>query len=227
MKILLVDDHALFREGLRYVLQQIPEVDDVVEGENYYDALMFGERFPELELALLDLQMPGSEGPSSIRFFHHRFPYIPVMVISAEDSRSVIQRVLNAGALGYVCKTASAPLLINAVKQVLAGDIYVPAEMSSALPLSLNEDAPGALAMAQDRRRRYTNEYGLTARQMDVLKCIARGLSNREISESMGLAEGTVKIHISGVFHALRVKSRFEAVRIAEQMGLIVTDAYG
>jgi len=225
MKIMLVDDHSLFREGLRYVLQQVPDVDEVIEGENYYDALLLAERHPELELAILDLHMPGSEGPGSIRFFHRRFPHIPVMVISAEDDRSVIGRVLNAGALGYLCKTASVPVLMNAVEQVLAGDIYVPPQMSSGLSLSVNENIIEDLQ--PDGRRRYTNEFGLTARQMDVLKFIAQGLSNREISEKMGLAEGTIKIHVSGIFHALRVKSRLEAARIAEQVGLIAASAHG
>lgn len=227
MKIMLVDDHSLFREGLRYVLQQIPDIDEVIEGENYYDALLLGERNPELELAILDLHMPGSEGPSSIRFFHNRFPHIPVMVISAEDDRSVIGRVLNSGALGYICKTASVSVLLNAVQQVLAGDIYVPPQMRSGMFLSVQENMDDGLQSLQDRRRRYTNEFGLTARQMDVLKYIARGLSNRQIAENMGLAEGTVKIHISGVFHTLKVKSRLEAVRIAEQIGLITANPYG
>ena len=227
MKVMLVDDHALFREGLRYMLQQVPDVDEVIEAGNYYDALLLGERYPELDLAVLDLHMPGSAGANSIRFFHQRFPYIPVMVISAEDDRSVMERILNAGAMGYLCKTASVPVLLNAVKMVLAGEIYVPSQMMSVLPTGISSDGEESLQAARDLRRRYTNEYGLTARQMEVLKHLARGLSNREISEVMGLAEGTVKIHLSGLFHTLRVKSRLEAIRIAQQIGLIEADAHG
>lgn len=224
---MLVDDHALFREGLRYMLQQVPDVDEVIEAGNYYDALLLGERYPELDLAVLDLHMPGSAGANSIRFFHRRFPYIPVMVISAEDDRGIMERILNAGAMGYLCKTASVPVLLNAVKMVLAGEIYVPSQMMSPLPTGMSGDLEESLQAAGDLRRRYTNEYGLTARQMEVLKYLARGLSNREISETMGLAEGTVKIHLSGLFHTLRVKSRLEAIRIAQQIGLIEADAHG
>lgn len=224
---MLVDDHALFREGLRYMLQQVPDVDEVIEAGNYYDALLLGERYPELDLAVLDLHMPGSAGANSIRFFHRRFPYIPVMVISAEDDRGIMERILNAGAMGYLCKTASVPVLLNAVKMVLAGEIYVPSQMMSPLPTGMSGDLEESLQAAGDLRRRYTNEYGLTVRQMEVLKYLARGLSNREISETMGLAEGTVKIHLSGLFHTLRVKSRLEAIRIAQQIGLIEADAHG
>jgi len=227
VKVMLVDDHALFREGLRYMLQQVPDVDEVIEAGNYYDALLLGERYPELDLAVLDLHMPGSAGANSIRFFHRRFPYIPVMVISAEDDRGIMERILNAGAMGYLCKTASVPVLLNAVKMVLAGEIYVPSQMMSPLPTGMSGDLEESLQAAGDLRRRYTNEYGLTVRQMEVLKYLARGLSNREISETMGLAEGTVKIHLSGLFHTLRVKSRLEAIRIAQQIGLIEADAHG
>ena len=226
MKVMLVDDHALFREGLRYMMQQVPDVDEVIEAENYYDALLLGERYPELDLAVLDLHMPGCAGVNSIRFFHRRFPCIPIMVISAEDDRSVMERILNVGAMGYLCKTASVPVLLNAVKLVLSGEIYVPTQVMSPLsPLGSEPEEPQKIA--RDLRRRYTNEYGLTARQMGVLKHLANGLSNREISEAMGIAEGTVKIHISGLFHTLRVKSRLEAIRIAQQIGLVEADAHG
>lgn len=227
MKVMLVDDHALFREGLRYMLQQVPDVDEVIEAENYYDALLLGERYPELDLAVLDLHMPGCEGVSSIRFFHQRFPYIPIMVISAEDDRGVMERILNAGAMGYLCKTASVPVLLNAVKMVLSGEIYVPSQVISPLPTSVSSDPEESSQVAGDMRRRYTNEYGLTARQMEVLKHLVNGLSNREISETMGLAEGTIKIHLSGLFHTLRVKSRLEAIRVAQQMGLVEAGAHG
>ena len=87
MKILLVDDHALFREGMRHVLQRLPEEVEILEAGNFPDGLRIAAQHPELDLALLDLNMPGSEGPISIRFFHRHYPHIPVVVVSGEEAQ--------------------------------------------------------------------------------------------------------------------------------------------
>ncbi|MEQ1629647.1 MAG: response regulator, partial [Gallionella sp.] len=107
MKILLVDDHSLFREGMRYVLQQLPEQVEIFEASNFPDALKQAELHPDLDLALLDLNMPGSEGPISVKFFHQRFPHIPVVVVSGEDGRINMEKVMSHGAMGFVCKSSS------------------------------------------------------------------------------------------------------------------------
>ncbi|MBW8076495.1 MAG: response regulator, partial [Gallionella sp.] len=93
MKILLVDDHSLFREGMRYVLRQLPEACEIFEAGNYPDGLKLAELHPELDLVLMDLNMPGSEGAISIKFFHQRFPHIPVVVVSGDDSRDKMEKV--------------------------------------------------------------------------------------------------------------------------------------
>ena len=216
MKILLVDDHSLFREGMRYVLQQLPEQVEIFEASNFPDALKQAELHPDLDLALLDLNMPGSEGPISVKFFHQRFPHIPVVVVSGEDGRINMEKVMSHGAMGFVCKSSSAPVMLSALNLVLAGGVYVPPQMmqQSPLPNSTNSDRV-------DKRSMNTNEYGLTARQMQVLTHLAEGMSNKQIAQAVSLAEGTVKIHVAAVYQVLRVNSRMEAVRVAEQLGLI------
>ena len=216
MKILLVDDHSLFREGMRYVLQQLPDVGEIFEAGNYPDGLKQAELHPELDLALMDLNMPGSEGAISIKFFHQRFPHIPVVVVSGEDSRDKMEKVMSYGAMGFVCKSATAPVMLSALNLVLAGGVYVPPQML---------EQQGALESSpperMDKRSLNTNEYGLTPRQMQVLGHLAEGLSNKQIARAVDLAEGTVKIHVAAVYQVLRVNSRMEAVRVAEQLGLI------
>ncbi|MDD5384982.1 MAG: response regulator transcription factor [Gallionella sp.] len=218
MKILLMDDHALFRDGMRYVLQQLPEAVEILEAGNFHDGMKLAAQHPELDLALLDLNMPGSEGPISIRFFHQRYPHIPVVVVSGEEGRGYMEKVMNYGAMGFVCKSSAAPVMLSALNLVLSGGVYIPPQMLR---------QPGAMAEKQpemiDRRSLNTNEYGLTQRQMQVLSHLAAGLSNKEIAEAINLAEGTVKIHVAAVYQTLRVSNRMEAARMAEKLGLIGT----
>lgn len=218
MKILLVDDHALFRDGMRYVLQQLPEAVEILEAGNFPDGLMLAMQHPDLDLALLDLNMPGSEGPISIRFFHQRYPHIPVVVISGEEGRGIMEKVMNYGAMGFVCKSSNAAVMLSALNLVLSGGVYIPPQL-----LRQYGEIAGKEPDVTDRRSLHTNEYGLTQRQMEVLMHLAAGLSNKEIAEEIHLAEGTVKIHVAAVYQTLRVSNRMEAVRMAEKLGLVGT----
>ncbi|MBK9161804.1 MAG: response regulator transcription factor [Nitrosomonadales bacterium] len=219
MKILLADDHALFREGLRYVLQQLPEVCEILEAGNFPEALRLAELHPELDLALLDLNMPGSDGPVSVKFFHQRYPHIPVVVVSGEDGRGNMEKVMNSGAMGFVCKSSTAPVMLSALSLVLSGGVYVPPQILQYRSVGGEDDGE-----QKDGRSPNTNEFGLTPRQMQVLRHLAAGLTNKEIAETIHLAEGTVKIHVAAVYQTLRVSSRMEAVRVAEQLGLVGVD---
>jgi len=213
---MLVDDHALFREGMRLVLQQLPEVVEILEAASFNEALRLSEDNPDLDLALMDLNMPGSDGAVSIRYFNQRYPHIPVMVVSGEESRSIMERVMAAGALGFVCKNSNTAVMLSALNLVLSGGVYVPPQL-----LRPAEEASRQESARQDRRSTRTNEFGLTARQLEVLQCIAEGLSNKEIADRLNLAEGTVKIHVASTYQTLRVNNRMEAVRLAEQLGMI------
>lgn len=216
MKILLVDDHALFRDGMRYVLQQLPEEVEILEAGNFPDGLKLAMQHPELDLALLDLNMPGSEGPISIRFFHQRYPHIPVVVVSGEEGRGYMEKVMNYGAMGFISKSSTAAVMLSALNLVLSGGVYIPPQL-----LRQYGEMAGKEADVADRRSLHTNEYGLTQRQMEVLMHLAAGLSNKEIAEAIHLAEGTVKIHVAAVYQTLRVGNRMEAVRMAEKLGLV------
>lgn len=216
MKILLVDDHALFRDGMRYVLQQLPEAVEILEAGNFHDGMRLAMQHPELDLALLDLNMPGSEGPMSIRFFHQHYPHIPVVVVSGEEGRGYMEKVMNYGAMGFISKGSTASVMLSALNLVLSGGIYVPPEMLRQHELMSEKEL-----RFTDRRSLHTNEHGLTQRQMQVLTHMAAGLSNKEIAEAVHLAEGTVKVHIAAIYQTLRVSNRMEAVRMVERLGLV------
>ncbi|OGT23747.1 MAG: DNA-binding response regulator [Gallionellales bacterium RIFOXYD2_FULL_52_7] len=212
MKILLADDHSLFRGGMRYLLQQLSETVEILEAGNFLDCLKLAAQHPDLDMALLDLHMPGSDGSKSVGYFHQRFPHIPVVVVSAEEGCANMEKVMNYGAAGFVSKSSSAQTMLGALNLVLSGGVYVPPEI---LHHHLVAMGPA------DKRSLHTNGYGLTPRQMEVLQHLCAGMSNKEVASAMHLAEGTVKIHVAAVYQALNVKSRLEAVRVAEQLGLV------
>lgn len=213
MKILLVDDHALFRDGMHYVLEQLDEQVEILDAGNFSDALELAGMNLDLDLALLDLNMPGSEGATSIKLFHTRYPGIPVVVVSGSDHRGEIEKVMNHGAMGFISKASSAATMVNALRAVLDGGIYLPSQLARHVL-----DGPHG---REDKRSDGTNEFGLTPRQMEVLRHLGRGLTNKDIAEATGLAEGTVKIHVAAVYHTLHVSGRLEAVHAARRLGLI------
>ncbi len=212
MKILLADDHALFRDGMRYVLQRLAEVVEIVEAANFQDALRLVEQHSDLDLALMDLRMPGSEGSKSIGYFHQCYPAIPVVVVSGEGTSENMEKAMNYGAMGFVCKSSNAQMMLAALNLVLSGGVYIPPEI---LRYHAIEGAP------VDKRSLHTNEHGLTPRQMEVLQYLCAGMSNKEIASSIQLAEGTVKIHVAAIYQTLKVSSRLDAVRAAEHLGLV------
>jgi DNA-binding NarL/FixJ family response regulator len=214
MTILLADDHALFRDGMRYVLQQLSDEVEILDAENFPDAMKLADSNPRFDLALMDLHMPGSEGALSIRTFHLKHPEIPLVVVSGSDQREDIERVMEYGAMGFISKMTSGKLMLSALRMVLEGGIYLPPQL---LQQTMDRIDP----LTGDKRSRRTNEFGLTVRQVEVLKYLAQGLSNKDIALKMDLAEGTVKIHVAAVYQVLHVNSRLDAVRAAQRLGLL------
>lgn len=201
MKILLIDHHELFRAGLRHVLQQIPKgISELLETADWNEGLQYVGQHPDLDFVLLELRAHGCRGVESVKQFHQRFPHIPLVIVSGEESFHVIKSVLNSGAHGFVGKSSPAAMLLSALRLVYAGGIYVPPQMF--------KQASGS------------NEYRLTKRQVEILGCLTEGLRNKEIAQKFDLSEGTVKVHVAAIYQALRVKSRKEAVNLADQLGL-------
>jgi DNA-binding NarL/FixJ family response regulator len=218
MRILLADDQALFRAGLACMLQRKYGELEVVEASVFSKVMNVMKLAPEFDLMVLDLKIPGSDGAISIKLFHQRYPDIPLVVVTEAEDRRIMEQSMEYGAMGFVCKSSTEAEFLKAVGLVLQGDLYIS-------PKTLRRDPMAAARSSTlapvDRRRQNTNEYGLTERQMQILQYLSAGLSNREISVQMSLAEGTVKVHVAAAYQMLRVNSRSEAVRVAEQLGLI------
>lgn len=213
MRILLADDHSLFREGLLYVLKDLGTDPDVVQAADYPGALEAAERNPDLDLALLDLNMPGMAGLTGVRTFRSRFPLIPVIVLSASESPEDVRQALDAGVLGYIPKSSTAQVMLSAIQLVLAGGVYLPTLLLG--HEGTPQESPPRQAAPGRRGTR-----GLTERQLQVLALLAEGKPNKVIARALDISEGTVKIHLAAIFQALGVRNRTEAVIAAQEMDL-------
>jgi len=212
MKILIVDDHAILREGLVALLKQFEQGADVLQASDTTEGLRLAEAYPDLDVVFLDLNMPDQSGMDVIPIFAKRCPRLPVIVLSSSEDPADVRLALKSGAFGYVPKSASPKSILSALRLVLAGEIYVP-------PLLLDfvgvYDGVGH-AMPDAVKR-------LTERQAEVLRQLCRGLSNKEISRTLDLSEKTTKSHITAIFRALGVVNRTQAATAARRAG-IVTD---
>lgn len=220
IKVLMVDDHGLFRDGMRYVLQQLADEVEVIDSSNFIDGMKQAADHPDLDLALLDLHMPGSEGVKSILTFHQSNPGIPLVVVSGSDQREDIEKVMEYGAMGFISKMSSSKIMLSALRMVLDGGVYLPPQLLLQAMATLDQNSA-------DKRSDRPNKNGLTNRQMQTLQLLAEGLSNKEISQRMNLAEGTVKIHTAAVYQTLKVSSRLEAVSTARRLGYLPPEESG
>lgn len=207
MRILLADDHPLFREGVKPILQKLDARVQILEAVDFPSAFKAAARAGDLDLVLLDLNMPGMSGLEGITRFRATFPAMPLVVLSAAEDLFDIQRVLAAGALGYLTKSTSSDGILEALLQVLAGNLYVPPKLlKSGLPVPYP---------------RFGSPYPeFSERQLQVLSKLAQGHTNRQIGEMLEVTEGTVKLHMTAIFRILRVNNRTEALLVIQKLGL-------
>lgn len=214
LKLLVIEDHALVREGLVRLLAQIEPGAAVLDRPDFESALALLDSEDEFDLILLDLALPGIDGFAGLDVLRRHYPAIPVAVVSAFDDLPTITRVMNLGASGFIPKAFSGEALLAAVRRVLAGHLFRPDGAYSGARLDDATPVPPRRTPVQPE------EVGLTDRQAQVLALMVRGLSNREIAEQLGLSEGTVKIHATAVFKALGVGSRTQALVAVARYGI-------
>lgn len=204
MNVLIADDHPLVRDALARVVLQI-DADVRVQTVGDYTALRDLLAGPLPDLLIVDLNMPGMDGLDALRGLRHRYPSLAIVVASGQDDPATIRAVLATGANGFVPKSEPPELLIQALKLVRAGGVYIPAR-------TLGHSA-------QDSAARDFDLTGLTPRQQDVLRLLLKGEPNKLIARELGLTEGTVKVHIAAILRALQVRNRTEAVVRARELG--------
>ena len=204
MKLLVVDDHHLIRAGLKPVLARLGDGEEasVFEAESFEAAVEYADAHPDLDLVVLDLNMPGVEGFAALNDLQERHPGLPIVIMSGADDPALMREAIDHGALGFIPKSSSSEVILNALRLVLSGGTYLPREIMS---------APPAASRPRTRATQLT-DLGLTARQVEVLDLLVAGQPNKAICRELNLSEGTVKTHIAAIFRALDVNSRVQAV---------------
>jgi DNA-binding NarL/FixJ family response regulator len=192
------------REGLAAMLRHAEAISSILQADGGEPGLAIAREHADLAMIILDLTMPGMAGTEAIAAFGAARPDVPIIVLSASESRADAQAALDAGALGYVPKSASSKTLLLALNLVLQGEMYLP---------------PLLLSGASERRP--TGWPALTERQTDVLIMLAKGGSNKEIARALRLSDKTVKAHVSAIFRALNVSNRTQAAHAAREAGLV------
>ncbi len=214
MKILVVDDYALVREGLRHALQALGDDVVVLEARDAEEALRVVALEPALDLVLLDIGLPGMDGFLALDEMRRGLPSAPIVVLSASADQRDIASALNMGAMGYIPKMVPREVMLRALRLVLAGGIYVPPQ-AIGVP-----QFPGAPPQASITPPKSVDELRLTDRQRQVLQLIAQGKPNKVIARELQIAEPTVKAHVTEVLRALKASSRAQAMVTARRFGL-------
>lgn len=211
--ILIADDHPLFREAIVNVIQSNFPDCTLRETENLDNAVALTEQHSDLDMILLDLNMPGMNGLNGLITLRNSAPTIPVVIVSAEEDKQIVLQAITYGAVGFITKSLSRDEMAAALKQVLAGQVYLPSNIIRANPTETPQ-----------RRRQEENQLdpellsSLTRRQLLVLERMAKGEANKQIAYNLNIAETTVKAHVSAILRKLGVHNRIQAILSASNV---------
>jgi DNA-binding NarL/FixJ family response regulator len=205
-RILIVDDHPLFREALKQAVSGGVANASVTLADSLDAATAILGQNDDFDLILLDLRMPGVQGLSGLIYLRAQYPNVPVVLITASDDHGLIQKALNLNASGFIPKTSGIDTIIAAVNAVLAGDIWVPE--GYAHPTAADTEG-------ETITRRVAT---LTAQQIRVLMMLKEGLLNKQIAYELNVSEATIKAHVSAILQKLNVSSRTQAVIAASRI---------
>jgi DNA-binding NarL/FixJ family response regulator len=204
LKILVVDDHALVREGLRQVLKGLDDLVEVLEAPHCARAFELADLHPDLDLVLLDYHLPDLNGLDALQIFGKEHPELPIIMLSGSVNPSIKRQVMAKGAAAFLTKSGLSHELLMVVRLVLDGEVYSPPEMAA------TASPPGGSTGLGPQ---------LTPRQEEVLYLLLNGNSNKDISRELQVSEETVKNHVSGIFRFFGVQTRIKAVVAATQQG--------
>lgn len=215
ISILVVDDHPLFRKGIRLFLEDNNEIELLKEVADGNAALSYLENNSEkIDLVVMDLQMPGMDGEEATKIIGEKWPQLQILILTSYGSFDKVYSLLSSGAGGYILKDAQPDELEIAIKAVYTGGTYFGKAVAKEL-LNIVSAKPEQKTPVQDLIE------PLTERELDVLKLIGKGLGNSEIGSNLHISNNTVKTHVSNIFQKLNVNSRTQAAFYAMQQGMI------
>ncbi len=214
-KILIADDHPLFREAITNVIESGFPDTETIETEDLETALALAQEHDDLDLVLLDLNMPGMNGLNGLISLRNEAPTIPVVIVSAEDDKQIVLQAITCGAVGFISKSSPRAQMTEALQQILDGNVYLPSDI-----IRQSDQDSG-------RRNRRASEHpqiapellsSLTRRQLLVLERMSKGESNKQIAYNLHIAETTVKAHVSAILRKLGVHNRVQAILSASDI---------
>jgi DNA-binding NarL/FixJ family response regulator len=208
LKILVVDDHALVREGLCQVLKGLEEHVEVLEAPDCARAFELAHLHPDLDLVLLDYHLPDMNGLLALNVFGKRHPELPIVMLSGSVNPRIMQQVLARGAAAFLTKSGLSHELLTVIRQVLAGDVFVPPAMANSFTPPIQPDIDAVSGFPK-----------LSPRQEEVLLLLLAGRTNREMSEMLELAEETTKSHVTAILRAFGVRTRLQVIVEAGRQG--------
>ncbi len=220
MKILLIDDHTLFRDGILLILEGLQAPVETFEASSYESAKVILDKNHDIDLVLLDLDLPGVSFFDALQAIRQQLPETPVVILSGTMDHQTVEQALQLGARGYIPKSAPAKTMLNALQLVISGDTYVP----TAILQNRIIDTDGAAVNRENKTRRKPAEHNLTPRQHDVLVQLAEGKSNKEIGKTLYLTESTIRAHVGAILRSFDVSNRTQAVRYAVQNAWITVE---
>lgn len=216
-KILVVDDHALFRQGLAMLLSELYPNSQIIEAASSAAALESARENTDITLIMLDLTLEDCSDFETVETLSRSLPDAAIVIVSVSEDSKDISRSYKAGARGYIVKSSSSAVLRHALPLVLAGETYVPSLAVSMLTGGTRRTANGGRGQKDDAPK-------LTPRQLEILLLMAQGLQNRDIATSLGMLEGTVKVHVKSILQRLSVNNRTHAVVTGIRLGLVPSD---
>src|SRR5271157_992473 len=225
IRILLVDDQTLVRQGIRLLLEIEPDIQVVGQASNGREAVQQAQVLHP-DVILMDIRMPEMDGVAATREITARFPEIGVIILTTFEDDEIVFDGLKAGARGYLLKDISSEEMADAVRQVAAGGALIQPSITRKVLSEFSRLASANSSLPSSKTEKTSSKHAilpeqLTEREMDVLKAIASGLSNREIAERLVITEGTVKNHVSNLITKLQVRDRTQAVLKAQELGLL------
>jgi len=207
-RLVIADDHPLFRGALREAVSGLYRNADIAEAGVFDDVAKILDKGGDVDLILLDLSMPGVRGFSGLMYLRAQYPSVPVVIVSANDDPVVIRRCMDFGASGFIPKTLGVEVMREAIASVLKGGVWTPPDVD----LSATTDAETSALLGRLST--------LTPQQVRVLMMLSEGLLNKQIAYELGVSEATVKAHVSAISQKLGVESRTQAVIAAAKIEL-------